>query len=455
MVGFVGRENELSRLEDIWGSDGRKAVVMYGRRRIGKSELLRRFCSERRSIYIECVQGSLEDNLHIIAGVLGSLDGRNHTDYGNLKDALDDIIDSCRAERTVVVLDELPYLVSTGPQVASHLQHFMDHLARETDAMVVMCGSSISVMKRETTDSDRPLYGRFDHRFEVEPMPYRECAMFHPDMPDIDRLMLYMTVGGIPKYHLDPHPTDYRTYIERHFLSPDGDMRDEAESIIAMEFAPRGRYMAIVNAISDGRTSLKEIAERSGLDKAMCLRCLDELREVGVVDIIHPMMGAPKRPVYRVRDNMVAFCQDVVMASKTLPMADPARKYDILEQRIRSFLGHMYEDLCADYVVRHWECLEIGKWWGPNEDKEIRELDIVATVLENNVKVSLFGDCKFMRDEYVESTLRRFRRTIELTRDDRTQRLVLFSVSGFCDEIEDEASSGFVTLVGLDDLIRG
>ena len=449
---FIGREKELSRLEGVWDSKGSKTVVMYGRRRIGKSELLRRFSSDRRSVYIECVQGSLNDNLHIIAGVLGSIDGRHRDDYRYLQDALDDITGYCRPERTVVVFDELPYLLSAAPQAASLLQHFVDRLARETDTMVVICGSSISVMKRETTDYDRPLYGRFDNRMEVGPMSYAECAQFHPGMPAIDRVRLYLTVGGVPKYHLDSDVDDYRTYIMKHFLSVDGDMRDEAENIIAAEFAPRDRYMSIVNAVCDGRTSLKEIAEGTGLDKAMCLRCLDELREVGIVDTIHPMMGAPKRPVYRIRDGMVAFCQDIVLFSRTMPFDAPDRKYSVLEQRISTFLGHRFEDMCADYVTHHWDCLEIGKWWGPDENRQIMELDIVATVLEGDVKVSLFGDCKFISTEYAHSTLRRFRRDIELTKDDRTQRIVLFSVSGFDDEVMDEAAMGYVTLVGLDEL---
>ena len=164
------------------------------------------------------------------------------------------------------------------------------------------------------------------------------------------------------------------------------------------------------------------------------------------------MMGAPKQPIYRVSDNIVAFCKEVVAYADSVPMMDAERKYSVLENRIRTFLGHRFEDMCADYVIHHWDCLEIGKWWGPDENRQIRELDIVATVLEDDVKVSLFGDCKFINSEYAHSTLLRFRRDMELTKDDRTQRIVLFSVSGFDDEVMDEAAMGYVTLVGLDDL---
>ena len=451
---FVGRKEELSRLEQVWETSGQKAVVVYGRRRIGKTELLKRFCEGRRSIFIDCVRGSLEDNLNIMAGVLNSLDGGSRTGYGFITAALNDIIAYCKQQKTVVVFDELPYLLSTGDQVASCLQHFIDDLDRETDSMVIMCGSSMSVMKRETTDYDRPLYGRFSHRMEVRQLPYADCAELHPGMSDLDRLKLYLTVGGVPKYHLDPTATTYRDYVVRHFLSPMADMPEEAESIITAEFTPRDRYMAIVNAISDGQTSLKNICDRVGLDRATCLKCLEGLTEVGIVDTVHPMMGSPKRPIYRIRDNMVAFCQEIVMVAKSYPLRDPDGKFDAIDQRISSFLGHRFEDFCSDYVIRHWDCLEIGKWWGPDESKQIKELDIVATVLEGDVKVSLFGDCKFIKGEYAYSTLRQFRRNIELTKDDRTQRIVLFSVSGFESDVSDEATMGYVTLVGLEDLTR-
>lgn len=451
---FVGRKAELSKLEEIWSSDHGKAVVMYGRRRVGKSSILGKFCSGRRAVYIECVQGSLDDNLRLIAGVLGSLDGVQR-EYRYIGDALDDVESICRSERTVVVFDELPYLLSTGEHVASTLQHFMDHIARDTDSMVIMCGSSVSVMKRETTDYDRPLYGRFDHRMEIMPMRFDECSEFHPDMSDIDRLMLYLTVGGMPKYHNDSISKDYRSYVIRHFLSSDGDLRDEAESILSMEFVPRDRYLAIVNAISDGRTSQKDIIERTKLEKSMCIRCLESLSEVGIIDTIHPMMGAPKRPVYRIKDNMVAFCQDVVMASRSHPLEDPERKYDILEQRIHSFLGRRFEDFCMDYVTRHWPCLEIGKWWGPDSERQIREIDIVATVLEGDVKVSLYGECKFVRSMVAYSTYNKLRDVSDLTNDSRTRRYVMFSVSEFDDKLEEDTGAGHVTLVGLEDLVRG
>ena len=449
---FIGRERELSRLESIHSRPGVRTVVMYGRRKIGKSTLIKRFCEGKRALYIQSPRGSAADVLHNLALSISAFDGVGREDYAFIQDAFEDIAALCRKEPLIVVLDEFPFMIENIPAASSVVQRFIDLSVSGTDTMLIICGSSISVMRREVEEYERPLYGRFDNRMEIGPMPFSDCMRFHPGLPKLDQAMLYLTLGGVPKYHALEVDGSYRDYVIRHFLSDTADLRDEADNMIAAELSPRDRYIGIVNAISEGRTSHKQIYKRVGIDRTTCTNALANLGSIGIVDTVHPMMGAPKQPIYRVSDNIVAFCKEVVAYADSVPMMDAEKKYSVLENRIRTFLGHRFEDVCADYVIHHWDCLEIGKWWGPDENKQIRELDIVATVLEGDVKVSLFGDCKFINSEYAYSTLRRFRRDIELTKDDRTQRIVLFSVSGFDDEVMDEAAMGYVTLVGLDDL---
>lgn len=449
---FIGRERELSRLESIYSRPGVRTVVMYGRRKIGKSTLIKRFCEGKRALYIQSPRGSAADVLHNLALSITAFDGVGREDYAFIQDAFEDIAVLCRKEPLIVVLDEFLFMIENIPAASSVVQRFIDLSVSGTDTMLIICGSSISVMRREVEEYERPLYGRFDNRMEIGPMPFSDCMRFHPGLPKLDQVMLYLTLGGVPKYHALEVDGSYRDYVIRHFLSDTADLRDEADNMIVAELSPRDRYIGIVNAISEGRTSHKQIYERVGIDRTTCTNALANLGSIGIVDTVHPMMGAPKQPIYRVSDNIVAFCKEVVAYADSVPMMDAERKYSVLENRIRTFLGHRFEDMCADYVIHHWDCLEIGKWWGPDENRQIRELDIVATVLEDDVKVSLFGDCKFINSEYAHSTLLRFRRDMELTKDDRTQRIVLFSVSGFDDEVMDEAAMGYVTLVGLDDL---
>lgn len=454
MQEFIGREKELSRLESIWNRDGNKAVAVYGRRRIGKSELLRRFCSDKRSLYIECVIGSLPDNIHSIHRTISLLDGVDSEEPAYLKDSLDMILSCCRRKKTVVVFDEMPYLLDAAEHVGSLLQHLTDSITRETDSMIVMCGSSMSVMKRETTEYDRPLYGRFSERMEIKALSFEECKLFHPDMDDLDSLKLYLSVGGIPKFHLDRETKTYREYIEKHFLSPESDMADEGEMLIAAEFSPLSRYMAIINAVSDGSTSLKTISERSGIQRNTCMRCIEDLMTIGILCIVEPMMGAPKRPIYRICDPMTAFCQGIIRESKAFLLRDPSEIFDSISSRIDTFLGMRFEGFCSDYVMDHWNCMALGKWWGPDGDGTICEIDIVATVKDGSSSYGLFGECKFRKRLMPASVYRELVDDTSLVRTDLNRRYVLFSISGFSDELKDIAESEDVFLIGPEKLLE-
>ena len=455
MAQFVGREAEMEFLESIWNGSGPRACRVVGRRRIGKTELLKRFSEGKRSIYIGCIIGSVSDNIHVITTALNDFDRGNRPDPPFLSDSMNELLRICRESRTLVVIDELPYMIESGDQVASVLQHFVDAVKRDTDSMIIVCGSSVGMMDRETTDYSRPLYGRFNNELTVKPLTLEQCDIMHPRMSDLDRVKLYLTIGGIPQYHLDAETTTYRGYLEKHFLSENADMADEATTLIGSEFAPLGRYISIVNAISDGATSVKKISDKSNVQRATCTRCLDELEHVGIIGTVHPMMGSPKHPVYRIADPMVAFCQNIVRESKAYALRDPSEIYDILSQKIDTFLGIRFEDLCMDYVIRKNRCIEIGKWWGVNDDKETREIDVVARMLVDGSPVALLGECKFRTAKMTEGSLKDLMENGKLVKTDLPKRYILFSIGGFTEKLRDMAEEMDISLVDMDAMVGG
>ena len=454
MEQFLGRESELAFLESIWNGTNQRTCRVVGRRRIGKTELLRRFAEGKRSVYIGSVIGSVSDNIHIIVAAMNELDGRDRKDPPFLSDALNGLLEICREGRTLVIIDELPYLVESGNQVASALQHFVDSVKRETESMVVVCGSSIRMMDRETTDYGRPLYGRFANELNVRELPLTVCRMFHPGMSDLDIVKLYLTVGGIPQFHYDSVTSTYREYVEKHFLSDGADMKGEAESLIGSEFAPLGRYMAVVNAISDGTTSLKTISEKTKIQKTTCSRCIDELERVGIIEAVCPMFGSPKHPVYRILDPMVAFCQNIIRESGALMLRNPSDRYDVLSERISTFLGGRFEDLCRKFVVDNYRCIETGRWWGPDNEKKIREADVVSKVLTDAGPVALIGECKFRTGKMYGEVLDNLMECSGFIGTDLPKRYILFSISGFGSDLKDEAEEKGVVLVGLEEIIN-
>lgn len=207
------------------------------------------------------------------------------------------LVEGCRDQPTLIVLDEFPFLVEDFPQASSVLQRFIDRDVKGMDVMVVICGSSIRTMKSLVEDMDSPLYGRIDHGIHVGPLSLEGCNRFHPDMERADALKLYLTIGGVPKYHYLVSGHTYKECICDLFLDREV-MSQEGAKIITQELSPASRYLSMVRHISNGAVRQNQIAEKMGMARGNCKRYLDNLEQIGVISKVHPMLNAPERPHY-------------------------------------------------------------------------------------------------------------------------------------------------------------
>lgn len=232
MDGFIGREKELSELESIYSKKGFKSLIVYGRRRIGKTTLLENFIKDKRSLMIYSSESSFYENFTRLKRSVSSFLHRDLSEIDSFSEVMDLIADDVISNGGVVVFDEFPYLIEEAPFIPSVMQLFMDRL-RNSDSMVILCGSSISLLLREVHDSGRPLYQRFNHEMRVDGLPLRTCKQFHPGMDDLEALKVYMLVGGVPQYHLAMDRPTFRECIEECFLSSTGVLRNEPLSILS------------------------------------------------------------------------------------------------------------------------------------------------------------------------------------------------------------------------------
>lgn len=451
MVGFIGREKELSVLERSYGEPS--AFLIYGRRRVGKTFLLEHFCEGKRNLFLRAVRGSERDNLDYFADAVSELEGEPAGPYAGYPDFFRDLRKVC-SERTVVVIDEYQYLADVNPAVSSYLQHFIDADLGKTESMVVICGSSVSSVRSEGTDRSKPLYGRFRRIIELKPMTFAECRRFHPGMSDIDSLKLYLTFGGIPRYHAEMDGNSYEECIEENCLG-DGWLVDEAMFLLGSEFADAERYSAILSAISGGRTSLKEIAEKVGIDKTICSKCLGRLVDMGFVGIVNPMYGAGKRKSYYVRDALFDFNYSVLTRRRALISSrEPKRSYKALAHYLDVFLGKRFELFCADLLVSEYNVLEVGKWWRDTKDYH-GEVDVTARISCGGNIVDLFCECKFTKEPVGMGTYEVLERRAEDAAPKANRRLMLFSVSGFESELKELADGRLLYLIGPEEIFSG
>lgn len=451
---FIGREQELSELESIWAKEGVRGCSVMGRRQIGKSSLLDVFSVGKHAFTIQFNRGSSGDNLTYFNERVASFLGREIPKKDTLTELFLLLVEGCRDQPTLIVLDEFPYLAEDYPQASSVLQRFIDRDIKGMDVMVVICGSSIRMMKSLVEGMDSPLYGRIDYRIHVGPLSFEECSKFHPNMERIDALKLYMTIGGVPKYHYLVSGHTYKECICDLFLDREV-MSQEGAMIITQELSPGGRYLSMVRHISNGAVKQNHIAEKMGMDRGNCKRYLDNLEQIEIISKIHPMLNAPEKPHYTISDPVVDFYFSVVVKweSAIRRKLGPDTIYKMVEHDIDTFLGKRFEFFCGEWLDRVMTVRERGTWWGCVDDVDA-DIDIVADVITPDLYTHpLLAECKFRKSKMGFSVYNDLVRRGEAARVGYNVRYMLISMSGFDGRLEEFAEDNGVILIGPEELI--
>lgn len=448
---FVGREKELGILEEGYGRPS--AFLIYGRRRIGKSSLIRQFAKDKRVLYLSCIEGSESENLQYFSEELSILKGKEAS-CQSLRAFLLQVAETAGDIPLVFAIDEYQYLLRAIPSASSYLQHFIDTTLPGTKCTLILCGSAVGVLMREGTDGARPLYGRFDRIIHLSQLSFDECRSFHPNMNDIDELRMYLTFGGVPRYHQWMRGDTYRQCIIDECIASDR-VSDEARLVIGYEFRHADKVLAVMSAIAGGSVHLNLISDKTGIDNATCTQVLRELEAAGMVGTVNPMYGSPKRKSYMITDDLFAFYFGVVQRRKSLLLGnDPDSAYDALEETLNTFLGKRFELFCMDYITRNYSVLEIGKWWRSFKSGTTEEIDIAARTVFEGVKYDLFAECKFRGGKAGFSEYEDLERRVSLT-DASNERLMIISASGFDEEFLRAAEGLSVITVGPDELFAG
>lgn len=463
---FIGREKEMSILESIYSKKGLGTLMVYGRRRIGKTTLLQEFIKDKKSAMIRSFESSFYENFVKMKRMVSEFIGRDISAEESVSNVFDELTTECSKGKCVVVFDELPYLLKGYPAFSSILQGFIDG-CRDMDMMIVVCGSSISTLMSETREASKPLYQRFDHEMLVDDLPYRTCMQFHRDMSDLDALKVYMTVGGIPLYHRLMDCPTYEECLEKCFLGPTATLNTESQYIITSELSPSEHYTSIVACIAEGAVKQSKIASKLSLDKGTLSKRISKLVMLKVLDQVHPMIGAPSHPVYEIRDNLIAFQFEVL--DRNIGIVDSIglsteEKIDLMRNDISTFLGHRFERLCMDYISSEYRSIDQGRWWGMVDTDDlddngspirtVEDIDIVNLMIDRNKRrVMMISECKFRRSPMTFQALNKLRIHWDASGEKGVPEIMLFSASGFEDNLVEYAEDNGIALIGLDILV--
>ena len=453
MDGFIGRERELARLENLYHSGKFAACAIYGRRQIGKTTLMSVFSSGKRAVVFQFSKGSAYENLSHMGIVIGRFLGSEPLHFESLSEAMDRLGTICGKEKTLVIFDEIPYLARAIPDAMSILQRFMDQSRDSTETMVLICGSSISMMKKETEGYDSPLYGRFPNRIELGPLSLKECMSFHRRMSAEDAVRVYLTVGGVPAYHRIMDGDSYGSCVRKCFLGQDAPLSDEATAVVEGELSPSEVHSGILACLADGKRYQNEIVDALGISKAVCSRYMGNLEVTMMAGGLQPMLTARKRP-YIITDGLLAF--SYVILRKYQPILksdDTARTYRLMKKDIDTFLGRRFELLCRQYVSSSYQTVAVGSWWG-RVDGEDTDIDVVAEVYNSDgLVITLAGECKFRNERAGAGIVYELERKLISARAGPNVMMAVFSIGGFTKELVEYASDHGVLLIGTDKLI--
>lgn len=465
MSNFYGRTEELKKLNRRYTGDKFECIVIYGRRRVGKTALINEFCKDKPTIFFSALNTTGKENLDAFSKAIWSYErpGMESTPvFPDYDAAFAELTALTQEKRIVVVIDEYPYLAKAMPAVSAMLQHLIDHKWNDSKMILILCGSSMSFMEHQVLGQESPLYGRRTGQFKIEPMDYRETATFHPELSDTDNALIYGITGGVPHYinKLDVRDTIDDALLE-NFFDRSAYLYEEPANLLKQELREPAIYNAIIKSIAEGASRSNEIVTKTGEDSSIVTKYLKTLTDLGIVKRETPITEKFGRKTnYLLADNFFRFWYRFVPTN--VSAIDSGRIAKTYAQAVKpyfaDYMGLVFEQMCKDYLLYYAKDLpiemnEIGQWWGtdPIQKKQI-QIDIVGTPVEG--RSYLIGSCKYRNEKIGMDELELLRNYATAFGKGDRYHYYIFSKGGFTDGLLDAQACGEVTLVTLDEMYR-
>lgn len=359
-MSFLGRSEEKKRLARFFASGRENAALVWGRWRVGKSELIKAALREcgARSIYFECQETTEALNARALGEAAGEALGLPPLPFDRLEPLLDWLFRSAEDAPLILALDEWPFLRDAVRGADSILQSLLDRHRETSRLKVVLCGSRVSAMA-QTLSSKNPLYGRFGLALKLEPMDYLESSLFYPDASDEDKVRYYAVFGGIPYWNSFIEPeAGFRENLVSLAVDPRGRLENEVPALLRTGFSRLGSANAVLESLSAGSTRFSGIVSRSGLASSAALApVLAKLVAMGIAEKETPVSKAEnrKRTSYRISDGFVSFyCRYIAPRLSARAVMDPEAFFErfIAEDLESEFIPKRFERVCAEFLVR-------------------------------------------------------------------------------------------------------
>ena len=416
-MAFFDREAELRQLEKMVSSGRKEMLVLYGRRRLGKTTLLREFSKKHPALFFSCPLSTSSEALRLFQERMAAAFGDpllGQTLFPGWTEAMRFALEAAGKRRIAVIFDEFPYLLRSVPGIDSIIQHIWDGTDRPV--WIGLSGSLISMMLEKVIGASAPLYGRRTEVLQLKPMTFEGVSLFYPRLSFNDRALRYGLFGGVPAYSEKAASfSTLRKSVLDLVLRENGVMYQEPDFLVREELREPGNYFSILRSLAAGMTRPNEIAQDSGVVHSGVNKYLDTLRRMQLIERRVPITEKnPERStkaVYVLADNFLRFWFRYAFTNRSvIELGRGKELYDTkIKPDLNNYMGPVYEEMCHQEVVRRgseilgWEPYKLGRYWDSQS-----EIDLVVEN-ENEARVA-FVECKWGRRIHMERTLSMLRK---------------------------------------------
>ena len=464
---FIGRKEELSYLEERYRSKEAQMIVLYGRRRVGKTETLRKFCEGKQHVFYSCTECPDHQQLEAFSQRMletGMPASRYLHSFSDWKQAFESVLELPGTGKKLLVIDEFPYMVKGNREIPSILQNLWDEIFQKSDVMMILCGSAMAFMEKEILADKNPLYGRATGILKMREMDFADAIQFVPGYSPADQITTYAVLGGIPYYvrQFDGHRT-LAENIQKQILTRGSILYSEVEFLLRQELRETAVYNVIIQAVAMGNTKLNDIFQKTQIEKTKLSVYLKNLIDLGILRREFPVMGQQKeqgniqRGLYQVTDHYFRFWYAFLFPNiSELETGDSQGIWEyVVSPELDGFTSHAFEEVCREYLRREnrsnrlpFHFVKIGRWW-----KGAQELDILA--VDAREKNYILGECKFRNSKVTTADWNHMREKFSPADKDARCFYYLFSRSGFSDGMKKTAREEKIYLKDLQDIVRG
>ena len=452
---FVNRYKELELLHDEYESSGFSFTVLYGRRRVGKTTLLKEYMQEKPSIYfmvtLENITIILKRLQDIVATFLND-DFLRSLQLTDIKQLFEYLANSTFDKKLIIIIDEFQYLARIDHSMPSQFQYIVDELLKNKNIHLILCGSIISMMYEQTLSYNSPLYGRRTSAIKLEAIEFKYLDNFFAKRTKNELIELYSILYGVPKYlEMFKDSTDIYVGIEKNILDTNAYLYNEPQFILQNEVNEPVTYFSILEIIAGGEHKIGNIAGKLNKNVQNITSFISKLIELDIiykdVPITESNPSKSKKGLYFIKDNFFRFWFNYVLPYKSqLEIGNTTVVLKKIEENFSGYVAKTYEDLAIKYILENFEVLKCGRWWD-----RLNEIDAVA--IANDYLI--VAECKYSNKKVGLDVLEALKNKVKYIETELpVKKYILFSKSGFTKELERLKSDEIILITGLQEKIK-